>query len=310
MQFSWIFFWLPFCQVNGQVIMGVIKDVQTQIPISGLEVQIIDVDRHTTDDSGFYRLDLSRCQWCKTNPQVKVRIYSPTYGYHEEDLNINTINPTSHDISVLRSPTQLNFIGVVKEKISGDPVKGVFVKPQQIPNFNGTQKTDQFGEFQFQLDQRNVGALPYLSVLIQDTTGRCAFKDNVRIPVNFISEVYMDCKPKPVEVPIDDAGKEMLRHTNKKAKYLESEIIETGQFFVTLRINYRYEADNNTILKLGQIIYEGQNTAEVKCFLEDYNRKMVRLEVLKTDKPMTWTSDSKGSVSSELLANFVKYNMQ
>lgn len=204
-----------FSQSNpsNMILSGVIKDVSPN-PIPNLRVMILNAGKDTTDSDGKFHIDLSRCKACLKNGKVKIRMFNEAYGYHERELNLGHIDNGYNvtDIIIPKNPNSVSFIGIVKDKISDEPIPNLDIK---ITGDTILDQTDEFGEFSFRFNRRQlkVGQL-FIRISIMDPANKFKSKNNLEIPLGLPLEILLDRKIKakrnsllPNQPPIQLIGK-------------------------------------------------------------------------------------------------------
>ena len=285
-----------------KALMGTISNIQTELPIRGLDVWAVGVDRSVTDNEGFYRLNLQNCAHCEANGKVYIRVFNPDYGYHKIEVVLTDDNVLVKDLRILQKPTQLRFVGIIKDRITGEPIPGAYIKPMSLIEGASPKVTDPFGEFNFEFDQTKVGALNTIKILIKDTSKRCRFKDNVEVYANVPKEIFLDCEPQEEPITLDQAAKEMLRYGHGTGKYLRSELKQQGTGYIDVKIWY----EPNDFAK----ILEGhENWSFIRFYLHNATSNTVRPRIIQEERGTTvkWKEND---FNSEIVYRFIEGNIR
>lgn len=217
--------------LNSQILEGVILDIQSKLPVIGLDVMVVGQDKTTTDSNGEYKLDLGNCKTCENTGRVKIRMFNAFYGYHEEEITINKYTSNVSNIKISKEPSEIKFTGIIKNKSTNDPIKGIRVKITGDAYSSNLYSTDVFGEFQIVWDKLKLGAKKSIQVSIMDPSGRFKSRNNIAIPVGFPMEIELDYKmnvkgfgpPPPVLSPSPDLD-EIIEFQMDKTSYREKSL--------------------------------------------------------------------------------------
>jgi len=192
---------------SSNKIVGIVYQknaANTKKPIpAGASVFIPGVGSSTTDDNGYYSINLAQCSACTPGETLKIYVNS-SIGYAERDYVIPT-NPAlkPFDIEVTENK-KLALNGIVKDKQTGKFIKGIKVTVV-IQNYETTLPstiTDDNGVFQLIIRKEGVLNIQAIQIIFSDVDNG-KYKDlektvfiNQYEPVKVEMEECSDCGSK------------------------------------------------------------------------------------------------------------------
>jgi hypothetical protein len=155
-------------------IVGTVYEVNSlggkKIVPKGTSVFIPGIATSTTDDDGYYSLNLSECKTCTTGNQLKISVNSAA-GYTEVEYTISNDLSTKPFNIEIKQNVKLLLTGIVKSKKSGAFLKGIrvtAVAPFLEKGNNLFSITDSDGVFQIVLRKEGIANLQAVTLAFTD----------------------------------------------------------------------------------------------------------------------------------------------
>lgn len=192
---------------------------------AGASIFIPGVASSTTDNNGYYSLDISKCMACKTGELIKIYVNSKI-GYAERDYTI-PINPDlkPFDIGIVENK-KLALNGVVKDAKTGKFLKGIKVTVviQNMETIIPSVITNENGVFQIIIRKEGILNMQAIQLFFSDAD-QSKYKDTEKIV--FINQYA------PVIVGMDECIDCGAKYTLKVNTYVKTSMkIEAGDLVI------------------------------------------------------------------------------
>lgn len=161
---------------------------------AGASVFIPGIASTTTDDNGYYSLNLSQCAYCGPGARLTIKVNSD-YGYGEK-VAIVPKDPDPIDIEI-RQNDILSLVGTVRDATTGDFLSGIdasaIVQHSVAPVPSGN--TDQWGIFQITIRKPGAAGLPAVTLAFSDPNGVYESLEKV-VFINQYEPIKVELRPR------------------------------------------------------------------------------------------------------------------
>jgi len=248
---------------NTDKITGIIyqkNNSTSKLPVpTGASVFIPGISSTTTDDKGYYSLNLSNCKTCKAGETVRIYVNSDI-GYTDMEYVIPS-NPAMKpfDIGVTEN-SKLSLTGIVRDKKTGKLLPGIKVTVV-IQNYGiviPSEVTNENGVFQIVIRKEGISTMQAIQLLFSDADNG-KYRDLEKVA--FINQY------EPIKVELEECGDCGERFKIDVSTHIKSPIKVTIGDLVIIKAGGK--------IRVGRLVGtsgpEGVATGVFNWSLEDYN---------------------------------------